>query len=350
MSTGGKPRIAITMGDPVGIGPEIIIKALEEDIIWERCIPIVFGDSGVMHKSQALLGSKLRVRQIHDIADEKIAGKYINLFPVSNLEMDQFSYGKPTRETGKAMVAYIQKATHLALRKSIDAVVTCPINKAAMSLAGYPYPGHTELLAHETKAADYAMMLAGEKLRVVLVTIHHAFRQVPELLSRGKIVSTIHLSDLALKQYFGISEPRLAVAALNPHAGEGGLFGDEEALTIAPAVQRSKEEGINVAGPYPADSLFFYAVKGDFDAVICMYHDQGLIPLKLLYFEEAINVTLGLPIIRTSVDHGTAYNISGTGKANHRSLVNAITAAADMVLAQSMFAKRKPAQFFSCFS
>jgi 4-hydroxythreonine-4-phosphate dehydrogenase len=199
-----------------------------------------------------------------------------------------------------------------------------------MALAGYNYPGHTEILAEETNAKEYAMMLAGEKLKVVLATIHLPLRMVPAVLSSQKVFSCICLTHNYLKDFFGIKKPRLAVAGLNPHAGEGGLFGEEEEEIIAPAVKKAQAGGINVVGPLPSDSLFYFALKGRYDSVICMYHDQGLIPLKILHFEDAVNVTLGLPIIRTSVDHGTAYDIAEPGTANPLSLINALKIAATM--------------------
>jgi len=328
-----KPRIGITMGDPVGIGAEIIVKALVEESIWEICLPMVLGDVGVINKALRITSCGLKVNvNPNKVERREEKEKFINLVSLSDLDPDRLSYGKPDKETGKAMVSYIKEGIHLALEKKIDALVTCPINKKAMSLAGYSYPGHTELLAEETKTKEYAMMLAGEKLKVVLATIHISLREVANALTSDKILTSIKLSNNTLKKYFGIKKPKLAVTALNPHAGEEGLFGAEEKRIIGPAINQAKMEGINVYGPFSSDTLFFYASKGKFDAVICMYHDQGLIPLKLLHFDDAVNITLGLPIIRTSVDHGTAYDIAGTGKANPKSLINAIKIAAQMAL------------------
>ena len=330
MKTASRPLIGITMGDPVGIGPEIIVKALGEPAVWEVCSPLILGDPGVMEKVLTLLSSPLRVKSVMEFHQETQTERAVNLLPLSQLKEGQFSYGKPNRETGSAMVTYIKEAVRLSLQGRLAGMVTCPINKAAMALAGYTYPGHTELLAEETSTKEYAMMLAGERLKVVLVTIHISLQEVPGALSPHKIDVCIRLTHDSLKKFFGIKKPKIAVAALNPHAGEEGLFGKEEARMIAPAVQKASVAGINVFGPFPPDTLFYYAAKGDFDAVVCMYHDQGLIPLKLLHFEDAVNVTLGLPIIRTSVDHGTAYDIAGTGKANPKSLINAIRMAAQM--------------------
>jgi 4-hydroxythreonine-4-phosphate dehydrogenase len=228
------------------------------------------------------------------------------------------------------MINYIKEAVHLALRGEIDAVATAPISKKAISDAGYHYPGHTELLAELTGTSDYAMMLMGERLKVVPVTIHCSLKKVPSLLNPEIILRIIKVTTQSLKLYFDLDNPRIAVAALNPHAGEGGIFGREEKEVIIPAIEEAKKLGITVSGPLPGDTLFFYAAQGAYDVVVCMYHDQALIPLKLLHFEDAVNVTLGLPIVRTSVDHGTAYDIAGTGRAKPDSLFNAIKWAAYM--------------------
>jgi 4-hydroxythreonine-4-phosphate dehydrogenase len=228
------------------------------------------------------------------------------------------------------MVEYICRAVEMIQKGSLAAMVTCPINKALMHQAGFRYDGHTELIAYLTGSSQYVMMLAGERLRVALVTIHCALREVPDALTVDMVYKTIEITARALRDDFGIKDARLAVAALNPHAGEGGLFGNEEDLIIRPAVNRAVEDGYNLVGPLPADTLFFKAISGQFDAVVAMYHDQGLIPLKLMHFSDAVNVTLGLPIIRTSVDHGTAYDIAGTGKADEMSLVEAIRLAVTM--------------------
>ena len=335
-----KPTIGITMGDPVGIGPEIIVKALQEGSVWDVCVPFVLGDRQVMDKALKLLGSDLKLRSVKEIKPGEEKEKVINLLALSKLNPRQVAFGKPNRDTGGAMIGYIRKTIHLALENKIDGMVTCPINKAAMTLAGYAYPGHTELLAEETKTKEFAMMLAGKKLKVVLATIHVSLRMVPKILSSEKVFSCICLTHNSLKKFFGIKKPRLAVAALNPHAGEEGLFGDEEEKIIDPMIKKAQNCGIDVLGPFSPDTLFYFAVKGSYDAVICMYHDQGLIPLKMLHFEDAVNVTLGLPIIRTSVDHGTAYDIAGSGKANPKSLINALALAARM----SFFGKKTARQ------
>lgn len=317
------------MGDPAGIGPEIIVKALSNPKIHDLCRPVVFGDLGALNMYS---GDKARV-SVNAIAHPSQAQNkpgQIDVIAVCRLKQDVLTPGTPKIEGGKAMVDCIAAAVDLAMRKELSAVVTCPISKALMQQAGHPYEGHTQLIASLTHSEDVVMMLAGKKLRVALATIHCALKDVSSLLSREKVYQTIRVTDKALKQDFGLSEPRLAVAALNPHAGEECLFGREEEEIIAPAVRKARAEGCDVQGPLPADSLFFKAARGGYDAVVAMYHDQGLIPLKLLHFSDAVNVTLGLPIIRTSVDHGTAYDIAGKGMADPSSLKAAIRMAVMM--------------------
>ena len=229
------------------------------------------------------------------------------------------------------MVEYIFRAVEMIQQEDLAAMVTCPISKSLMHRAGHRYDGHTQLIAHLTNADEYVMMLAGERLRVSLVTIHCSLKEVPVLLNKDMVYKTIAVTARALREDLGIENARLAVAALNPHAGESELFGSEERESIGPAIKQARDEGFHVTGPFPADTLFHKAASGSFDAVIAMYHDQGLIPLKLLHFSDAVNVTLGLPIIRTSVDHGTAYDIAGTGQADASSLKEAIKLAAKMV-------------------
>jgi len=228
------------------------------------------------------------------------------------------------KDSGKAQVLYIEKAIEDAKEGKIKAIVTLPINKESAKLGGFTFPGHTEFLAHSFGVKEYAMMLANEKLKVVLQTTHVALKDVPNLITEGKILSKLRLIDKSLRN------PRIAVAGLNPHAGENGLFGDEELKIIKPAVEKARKEGINVTGPLPADTVFVRALKGEFDVVLCMYHDQGLIPIKLLGFGNSVNVTLGLPIIRTSVDHGTAYDIAGKGIANPESFKTAVKVAVEL--------------------
>ena len=323
------PLIGITMGDPAGIGPEIIVKALADQKIYSLCRPIVLGDPAVL-SSNLPMAEKMSFNIIGNPSEAKSVPGTIDLVAVSNLERD-VQPGSPTVEGGKAMVEYIFKAVEMIQKEELEAMVTCPISKALMHQAGHKYDGHTQLISHLTNTDEYVMMLAGERLRVALVTIHCSLKEVPALLSKDTVYKTIAITARALKEDFGIKNARLAVAALNPHAGESGLFGSEEEEIIGPAIKMAGEDGFHVAGPFPADTLFHKAASGQFDAVVAMYHDQGLIPLKLLHFSDAVNVTLGLPIIRTSVDHGTAYDIAGTGQADASSLKEAIKLAAMMV-------------------
>jgi 4-hydroxythreonine-4-phosphate dehydrogenase len=250
---------------------------------------------------------------------------------LSDLAVDERQPGQPTPAGGEASYHYVETGVRLAMEGKIEGLVTAPISKAMWHAAGRMYPGHTELLAALTQTPEVRMMLVGSRLRVILVTTHIALAQVPVALSSERILHTIAMATAHLTHFHGIARPNLAVAGLNPHAGENGAFGDEEERIIVPAVVQACEGGFNVHGPFPADSVFVRAVRGEFDAVICLYHDQGLIPLKLLSWEDGVNVTIGLPIVRTSPDHGTAFDIAGQGKANPRSLQAALTLAAEMV-------------------
>jgi 4-hydroxythreonine-4-phosphate dehydrogenase len=324
-----RPIIGITMGDPVGIGPEVILRALTDRSIYETCCPLVLADVAVLTATDQWLKTGLRTNSV----DAPEAGLYqsgsIDVIGLSNLDYSQLKYGHPTKETGRAMVSYVTQGIDWAMKERIHGLVTCPINKVAMHMGGSDFDGHTELLAQQTNTTDYVMMLAGSRLRVSLVTIHLPLAQVPGKLNMERIFNTIRITDEALRNAFGIPKPRLAVAALNPHAGEEGLFGNEEIRLISPAIQNARDAGLDVYGPYPPDTVFYKAQQREWDAVVCMYHDQGLIPFKMVHFSDGVNVTLGLPIVRTSVDHGTAYDIAGKGKADPRSLVKAIQMAAE---------------------
>ncbi len=323
-----RPIVGITMGDPTGIGPEILLLALCDPLLYDLCKPLVIGDRKILEKAKICAKSGLDLKGVQ----APDAGTYrcgcVDILISSDLDHNKVLWGKPTVETGKAMVGYVAKAADMAVSGKIAAVVTCPINKMAMQMAGFHYNGHTELLAERTKTDDFAMMLAGDKLRVVLVTIHIPLKDVADRISKERVCHTIKITGRSLYERFGIENPHIAVAALNPHAGEGGMFGDEEMRIISPAIDMAREEGFHVSGPFPPDTLFYHAIKGCYDAVVCMYHDQGLIPFKMIHFTDGVNTTLGLPIIRTSVDHGTAYDIAGTGRADPGSLVAAIKMAA----------------------
>lgn len=323
-----RPIIGITLGDPLGIGPEILIKALNTPDLYKICKPLVIGDKTIIDQAIALTGCSFKINQI--LTPDK--GEYLpgvmDMISISQLDMDCSALGAPTLETGKAMETFITCGIDLALSRQIHGLVTCPITKTAMKLAGSKFHGHTELLAHRTRADHFAMMMAGDRLKVVLVTIHIPLCQVPGQLNHDTIVQTISLTHDGLKERFNIKNPRIGVAGLNPHAGEDRLFGNEEQDIIIPAIQTAQKSGMDVAGPLPPDTIFYQAVNKKFDAVVCMYHDQGLIPFKLVHFKDGVNTTLGLPIIRTSVDHGTAYDIAWKGIADPTSLVQAVKMAA----------------------
>ncbi|MDP2753960.1 MAG: 4-hydroxythreonine-4-phosphate dehydrogenase PdxA, partial [Nitrospirota bacterium] len=328
-------KIAITMGDPGGVGPEIIIKAINSSEVRNPCYPLVIGDASVMEEALNLLNLPLKLKIIKSPDESKPTKgsiEVIDVIPphpplikggiksgIVRAEIGGFEKCKPTAEGGKACVSYIKKAVEFALSKKVNGIVTAPISKEALKMAGFKWPGHTEMLADLTNTKDYAMMLIGGSLRVILVTIHTALKNVPDLITKSKVLKTIRLAKKACDM-LNIRNPRIAVAGLNPHAGEAGIFGDEEIKKIIPAVKEAIKERIPVSGPYPPDTIFHKAYKGDVDIVVCMYHDQGHIPMKVLSFETGVNVTVGLPFIRTSVDHGTAFGKAGKGTADHRSL------------------------------
>ncbi len=324
-----QPIIGITMGDPAGIGPEIICMALGRPEVFQYCRPLVIGDIGIMEKAAVTAATALRFARVDSPGRIVSDPDLIPVMSLSALDPQAHQWGRPGRETGQAMISYIERAIDMAMSGEISALTTCPINKAAMKMAGGEYPGHTELLARRTGAKTYAMMMAGKRLRVVLVTIHVALKTVADAIDPGRIAEMIRLTDRALKDRFGIDAPKIAVAGLNPHAGEEEMFGDEEIRLIRPAVDRAVSEGINASGPHPPDTVFYHAAAGTYDAAVCMYHDQGLIPFKMIHFRDGVNTTLGLPIIRTSVDHGTAYDIAGKGMADPESLIAAIEMAAE---------------------
>lgn len=325
-----KPIVAITMGDPAGVGPEIVLKALANPEIKNVCLPLVLGDWGVLQRTRtpAKFLTRLRCLQKGDELLPMLNDSGGVVMPLSELKPADSRPAKPSKAAGHAAYRYIYEAAQMVLTRAADAMATAPISKHSLIDAGYDYPGHTELLAELGGTPECRMMLIGDKLRVVPVTGHVAMSEVPNKLSRDGILTTLELTQRSLKDSFGIKKPRIAVAALNPHAGEKGIFGDEEIKTIGPAVQAARRKGIEVDGPLPADSLFHHAARGKYDAVVCMYHDQGLIPLKLHHFFGGVAYTLGPPFIRTSVDHGTAYDIAGKNRADETSMIEAILLAA----------------------
>jgi 4-phospho-D-threonate 3-dehydrogenase / 4-phospho-D-erythronate 3-dehydrogenase len=321
------------MGDPAGIGPEVILKALGDPTIKRACHPLILGDWGVLQRSQH--GKMRRPQLVCWQPDQPLLPLLENeracaVCSLTNLTEKESRPGAPTKAGGRAAYRYIVVAAKLALSKVANAIATAPISKSVLIDAGYNYPGHTELLAELSRTAECRMMLVGGKLRVVLATGHIGFTKIAPSLTRDGVRITLELTDRALRQFFGIARPRIVTAALNPHGGEEGIFGDEEKEIIGPAVRAAKRAGIAVDGPLPADSLFHRAARGDYDAVVCMYHDQGLIPLKLHHFYGGVALTLGPPFVRTSVDHGTAYDIAGTGQADASSMREAILLAATL--------------------
>jgi len=324
------PILGVSMGDPAGVGPEVIAQALADGRVHDWGRPLVLGDLRAMEQAVRICGLDLEVKALSAGREPEGRSGLMEVLPLSALKLDELAPGRSTTAGGRASARYIETGAEMALKGRIQALVTGPISKEALNRAGYNFPGHTEMLAGLAGGAKVVMMLAGERLRVVLVTIHVAYAEVPRLLTRDKIIGTAGITQAALQKYFGLPRPRLAAAALNPHAGEGGLFGREEEEIIAPAVAEAQAQGLNLTGPYPADTLFHRAAGGEFDAVVCMYHDQGLIPFKLLHFQDGVNVTLGLPFIRTSVDHGTAFDLAGTGRADPGSMLAALRMAADM--------------------
>src|SRR2546421_1839752 len=327
----GLPRIGITMGDPAGIGPEVVLKAVAEEDVRRACVPVIVGDAQLL----AHTARTLDLQCGYDIVrfDERLPDEISEpvIFHLDNIG----GYIEPGIESGtagKAAAGYIEAAVSLCASGWIDAIATAPINKRALFLGGYSFPGHTEFLAHLTGTEEYAMAFVAANLRVVLISTHVPLAEAIRMVERDRIIRIVNLTHRELQRW-GIEGPRLAVAALNPHGAEGGLFGMEEASEITPAIEGCRTvDDIDVQRPFFADTTFFPASRGEFDAVIACYHDQAMIPVKCLSFGEAVNVTLGLPFIRTSVDHGTAFDIAGKGIAEHSSMVEAIKLAAELSL------------------
>ena len=329
------PLLGITMGDPAGIGPEVIAKAIVDRRLQKLCQPIVIGSLPVMEQTIRSLKLKLKAWNVNGHnPPPKHEGTIAVLDPLET-PLRKFTPGIAAAKTGAASIAFIKKGVELARLGCIDGIVTAPINKEAINLAGCRFPGHTELLADLTQAKDSGMMIVGGPLRIMFVTTHVAIKKLPALLTHVKIEKSIRLAHLALTQLFGIKKPRIGVAALNPHAGEHGLFGDEEARVILPAARAAQKQGILASDPLPADTLFGKAATGQYDGIVALYHDQGLIPLKLVAFGTCVNLTVGLPIIRTSVDHGTAFDIVGKGVADPGSLFEAVKLAARITQIQT---------------
>jgi 4-hydroxythreonine-4-phosphate dehydrogenase len=320
------PRIGITMGDPSGIGPEVVLKAVAEPEVLAACVPVIVGDAQhLAHTARTLdlqCGYEI-VRRGEPFPEDPDAPVIYHLDNIKG----NIAPGVESGEAGRAAAEYIEAAVELCGAGAVDAIATAPINKRALFLGGYSFPGHTEFLAHLTGSPESAMAFVASNLRIVLISTHVPLSEAIRLVEKERIVRVTRLANRELKRW-GIARPRIAVAALNPHGAEGGLFGVEEAAEIQPAVEACRDEGLEVSGPHSADTVFLRASRGEFDAVISCYHDQAMIPVKCLSFGEAVNVTLGLPFIRTSVDHGTAFDIAGRGVAEHSSMVAALTLAA----------------------
>ncbi len=318
-----KKIIGVTMGDPSGIGPEIILKSFERKEIRNMQL-LVIGDFGIMQKAAGLLKTEtFTLRRVSDPGECEFKPAILNVLDLQLVDVKLFRSGVVMASSGAAAFESVKKAVELTQKKLIDAIVTAPLNKEALHLAGKNYPGHTEILASLTGTKDYAMLLYDKKLSVIHVSTHCSLFEAVTGLKRERIEKVISLANDAMTRIKG-AKPRIAVAGINPHAGENGLFGNEELLQIAPAVSNMKLKGIDVSGPLPPDTVFLQAVQGKYDVVVAMYHDQGHIPLKILGFRSGVNITVGLPVIRTSVDHGTAFEIAWQGKADEHSMINAV--------------------------
>ena len=357
-----KPIIGITMGDPAGIGPEVVVKALMDKEVKRICHPLVFGSYNIIFSTAKKLLKKVNLRKITWVEEIEDSKGCINVFDCTRFDHTKVKPGKITKLSGRMAADSVIYATQFALSDQIDAMVTAPLSKKGLHLTGYDFPGHTEFLAYLTATRKFAMMFVSERFRVVLITTHLALSEIAKAISKKQILEKIILAEETLRKYFGIKRPKIAVCALNPHAGEEGIFGTEEKKFILPAIKSARKRGIEAFGPYPADTIFRLArfstrlpphpipstplrasplpggergtaskVSHTLDCIVAMYHDQGLIPLKMAGLGNATNVTIGLPIIRTSPDFGTALDIAGKGKADPKGIINAILLAAQLV-------------------
>lgn len=329
-----RPILGITMGDPASIGPEITVKALSDPETYEKCSPLVIGDAAVMEEAVKIVGKNVKIHTVNNVQEALFTYGTIDVYDMGLVDMDKLERGVVSAMAGHAAFEYVRKVIELAMNNEIDATVTNALNKEAMNLAGHHYSGHTEIYADYTGTKKYTMMLAHENLRVVHVSTHVSLREACDRVKKERVLEVIRIADQACKE-LGIESPKIGVAGLNPHSGENGMFGKEEIEEITPAIQQAKSEGILADGPVPPDTVFSKARGGWYDIVVAMYHDQGHIPLKVVGFVynqkeqkwdavAGVNITLGLPIIRASVDHGTAFDQAGKGVANELSLVNAM--------------------------
>jgi 4-hydroxythreonine-4-phosphate dehydrogenase len=326
-----KPIIGITMGDAAGVGPEIIVKALGHREVYEQCRPVVLGDTKIMKRALSVTGSDLVLNPVHSIPECRFEPGTIDCLDL-NLLPEDLPFGQLAAAAGDAAFQFLKRSVELAKDGEIQAICTAPLNKEALHMGGHRYPGHTEILADLTGTKDYSMMLSSPKLKVIHLTTHQGLIEAIQSITPERTYKVITLAHETLKRA-GYENPRIAVCGINPHAGEKGLFGNgEEEKQLVPGIEKARAEGINVEGPLPGDTVFFRAVRGDFDIVVACYHDQGHIPIKVLGLEEGVNITVGLKggVIRTSVDHGTAFDIAGQNKADEASLLAAIRSAAEL--------------------
>jgi 4-hydroxythreonine-4-phosphate dehydrogenase len=338
--SGKGPILGITMGDPAGIGPEIIVKALSNRAIYDLCRPLVIGDLPTLEKATAIINSDIELRSVLQVKDAEFKSGKIDVLKVETPDLQSVRFGAVSATAGAAAFLFVKRAIELAMSGHIDGTVTAPINKEAIHAGGYPFSGHTEIYAHFTKTRDYAMLLADSGFRIIHVSTHVPLKEAVSLVKKERILTVIKLLHNACLK-FGVESPRIGVAGLNPHSGDGGLFGDEEATEIVPAIEAAAGAGLLAEGPVPPDTLFAKAKSGFYDGCVAMYHDQGHIPFKMSGFSwnkagtmetvRGVNITLGLPIIRTSVDHGTAFEIAGQGIADPSGLIQAISMAAQLV-------------------
>ncbi|GAA4864946.1 4-hydroxythreonine-4-phosphate dehydrogenase PdxA [Paenibacillus vulneris] len=326
-----KPIIGITMGDAAGIGPEVIVKALGHASVYDICRPVVIGDYGILQRAVDVTGTPVQLRRVERVSEGAFVHGTIDCLDMNLLPAD-LPFGVMSPQAGDAAFQYLKKAVDLAKEQEIQAICTAPLNKEALQKGGHLYPGHTEILADLTGTEDYSMMLSSPKLKVIHLTTHVGLIKAIETINPERTYKVVKLAHETLTRA-GYANPRIAVCGINPHAGENGLFGNgEEEEKLIPGIEKAAAEGIQVTGPYPADTLFFRAVRKDFDIVVACYHDQGHVPIKVLGLEEGVNITVGLKggIVRTSVDHGTAFDIAGKNIADERSMLAAIQAGADL--------------------
>ena len=324
-----RPLLAVTMGDPTGAGPEIVVKALAMPEIRDMCRGLVIGDAAAMQAAAEIVNIPMEINTVASPDEMQNGERILNVLDLKNVDMATLVRGRVDARAGKAAYEAIEKGTLLTIERKTDAIVTAPLNKDALNQAGYHFPGHTQILAHLCGVEDAVMMLTADALRIVHVSTHVALRDACDQVTKERVLRVMQLGEAAVRM-MGIAEPRIVVPGLNPHSGEGGLFGDEEAEAIIPAIEEAQSLGMNVRGPLPPDTTFLRAYRGEFDLVIAMYHDQGHIPIKMVGFEKGVNTTLGLPIIRTSVDHGTVFGKAGKGTADPTSMVEAIKLASVM--------------------